>query len=97
MIVIEEIFIQLSLRIVNFCLNLTHFATHLSYIFMCGSGSVLGIRIRIQKAPEYGSNTDPDPQHCLEIITFVWWQPTTFNFHFLKVRVGCGWWMEVQS
>ena len=32
---------------------------------MCrsGSGSVLGIRIRIQKAPEYGSNTDPDPQH----------------------------------
>ena len=28
---------------------------------MCGS--VFGIRIRIQKAPEYGFNTDPDPQH----------------------------------
>ena len=36
---------------------------------MCGSGFVFGIRIRIQiriqKTPEYGSNTDPDPQHCL--------------------------------
>ena len=31
---------------------------------MCGSGSVFGIRIR--KAPEYGSNTDPDPQHWLQ-------------------------------
>ena len=31
---------------------------------MCGSGSVFRIRIRIQQAPEYGSNTDPDPQHC---------------------------------
>ena len=30
---------------------------------MCGSGSVFRIRIRIQEAPEYGSNTDPDPQH----------------------------------
>ena len=28
---------------------------------MCGSGSVF--RIRIQEAPEYGSNTDPDTQH----------------------------------
>ena len=28
------------------------------------SGSVFWIRIRIQEAPEYGSNTDPDPQHC---------------------------------
>ena len=35
---------------------------------MCGSGSVLGIRIRIRilKAPEYGSNTDQDPQHWLK-------------------------------
>ena len=32
---------------------------------MCGSGSVFGIRIRIQKTPEYGSNTDLDPQHWL--------------------------------
>ena len=30
---------------------------------MCGSSSVFRIRIRIQKTPEYGSNTDPDPQH----------------------------------
>ena len=43
--------------------NLTPFASILSYtgIYMCGSGSVLGIRI--QKAPECGSNTDP--QHWL--------------------------------
>ena len=37
---------------------------------MCESGSesVLGIRIRIHKAPEYESNTDPDPdpQHWLQ-------------------------------
>ena len=34
---------------------------------MCGSGSVFRIWIRIQKAPEYRSNMDmdPDPQHCL--------------------------------
>ena len=29
---------------------------------MCGS--VLVIQIRIHKAPEHGSNTDPDPQRC---------------------------------
>ena len=35
---------------------------------MCGSGSVFGIFcIRIQKAPEYGSNTDPDPQHWIKM------------------------------
>ena len=38
---------------------------------MCGSGSVLRIRIRIQKAPEYGSNIDPDPQHCLKPTSLV--------------------------
>ena len=27
---------------------------------MCGSGSVFRIWIRIQEAPEYGSNMDPD-------------------------------------
>ena len=47
--------------------NLTSFASILTYsgIYMCGSGSVFRIRIRIQEAPEYGSNTDlgPDPQH----------------------------------
>ena len=47
-----------------YVLNLTPFAFILSYaIYMCGSGSVLGIRIQVHKAPEYGSNTDPDPQH----------------------------------
>ena len=39
------------------------FCLYLSYIYMCGSGSVLGIRIRIHKASEYGSNTNQDPQH----------------------------------
>ena len=33
---------------------------------MCGSGSVF--RIRIQDAPEFGSNTYPDPQHCLKVM-----------------------------
>ena len=36
---------------------------------MCGSESVFGIRIRIQEAPENGSNTDPDPQHCSSLDT----------------------------
>ena len=44
-----------------YILNLTPFTSILSYIYMSGSGSVFGIRI--QKAPDYGSNTDPDPQH----------------------------------
>ena len=45
-----------------YVLNLTSFVYILSYICRCGSRSVF--RIRIQKAREYGSNTDPDPQHC---------------------------------
>ena len=45
-------------------LNLAPLAAFLSYFYMCGSGSVFGIPvwIRIHKAPEYGSNTDP--QQC---------------------------------
>ena len=45
-------------------LNLTYFASILTYICMygSGSGSVFRIQIRIQEAP-IGSNTDPDPQH----------------------------------
>ena len=35
------------------CLNLTPFASHLSFIFMCGSGSTKRL------------NTDPDQQHYL--------------------------------
>ena len=71
----KEIFTQLSLWIVNFyvkvvselwifILNLISFAFISFYIYMCGSESVFLIRIRIHKAPEYGSNMDPDPQHC---------------------------------
>ena len=41
--------------------NLTPFVSNLSYISL--SGPVFGIRIRIHKGPEYGSNLDPDPQH----------------------------------
>ena len=33
---------------------------------------VLGIRIRIRKAPEYGSNTDPDSQHWFLLVHFLW-------------------------
>ena len=50
-------------------LNLAPFAYILSIpvgIYICGSGSILGIRIRIHEAPENGSNTDPDPQHWLK-------------------------------
>ena len=43
-------------------LNLTYFASILTYICMYGSGSVFRIQIRIQEAP-IGSNTDPDPKH----------------------------------
>ena len=56
-----------ELLITGNILNLTSFASilFLSSICMCESGSVFGIRIRIQKTPEYGSNTDLDPQHWL--------------------------------
>ena len=42
------------------------FTSSLSYFYMCGSGSgsVFGLRFRIQEAHECGSNMDPDPQHC---------------------------------
>ena len=65
-----ENFAQLSLFIVNFYLKSCTFSFILSSIYMCGSGSAYRIRIPIQKAPEYRSNTvwdpdlDPDPQHC---------------------------------
>ena len=39
------------------CLNLTPFVSILSYLYLCGSGSVFWMWIRIHKAPEYG--TDP--------------------------------------
>ena len=49
----EELFSQLSLWMVK-C---TPFASNLYYLSMLGSESVLGIRIRIHKAPEYGSGS----------------------------------------
>ena len=57
--IIPQVYVHVSI------LNLTFFASILSYICMCGSLSVFQILIRIQEAPEYryGSNTDPDPQH----------------------------------
>ena len=47
-----------------YILNLKSSASILTYICMCGSESEFCIWIRIHEAPEYGSNTDPDPQHC---------------------------------
>ena len=44
------------------------FASNLSYIYLSWSGSVFGIRIRIHKVPEYGSNLELDPQHWYVII-----------------------------
>ena len=51
----KEIFSQLSLWIVNLYLK--------SYIFCLHFNLYLHVWIRIQEAPEYGSHTDPDPQH----------------------------------
>ena len=31
-----------------------------------GSRSITGIRIRTHKVAQYGSNLDPDPQHCVK-------------------------------
>ena len=53
---IEEIFSQLSILMVILWMNLSPFASNISYIYLRGSGSVFGIRIR---------NTDPDPQRSL--------------------------------
>ena len=43
---------------------------------MCGSrsGFIVLIRIRIHKASENGSNTDPDPQHCTHLDVLRAWQ-----------------------
>ena len=52
-------------------------------------GSVYGLRVRIQKAPEYGSNTDPDSQHCFSV-----WQGVGFEFFWLGslVAIWFGFW-----
>ena len=38
-----------------------------------------GIRIRIYKGPEYGSNLDPDPQHFFFISGICIWLNTVFR------------------
>ena len=50
---------------------------------MCGSGSVFRIRIQIQEAPEYGSNTDPDLQHWLKVKNFFMFSlvPSELKYH----------------
>ena len=56
---------------------------------MCGSasGSVIWIRIQILKAPKYGSNTDPDLQHCCWLITY----PSLVACASSPPRAGPGW------
>ena len=55
-----ELFSQLSLWMGKLCLNFTPFASILSYFYMCGSGSVMGI-----------PNTDPVPQSSWIRIQFL--------------------------
>ena len=50
-------------------------------IYMCGSG--LEIRIRVHKAPENGSNTDPDPQHWVEVSL------STLRFYVMHTDPAC--------
>ena len=52
----KEFFTQLSLLNVNLYLKSDIFCPNFFLYFH--------LWIRIQKAPENGSNTDPDPQHC---------------------------------
>ena len=60
----KQISVSLVSKLWIYILNLTSSAPILTYICLCGSGSLFAIRI--QEAPEYGSNTDPDPQHCFQ-------------------------------
>ena len=63
---------------VNFCFkcsNFTPFASYLSYFHLSGSESVFGIRIRIHKVPEYGSNLDLDLQ-LLYVMQACRWRST---------------------
>ena len=54
----EKLFCQLSLRTVNFCLKFSTFS-----IYFILYNLQVWIWIRFDKAPEYGPNMDPDPQH----------------------------------
>ena len=79
----------------TYTLNLTSFVSILTYNFVSGSGFVLGIRIRIQKAPEYRSNTDPDPQHCIQRIMNTYYVPLHSNL--VPGPVGTSWSQDVAS
>ena len=97
----EELFGQLILWIVNLCPKFYTFCLNfiLYSIYMFRSGSVLGIRIRIHKSPENGSNTDPDPQHwavpiwttllfrCVRFLPslqkWLCWKPAEYRTHFI--------------
>ena len=63
----KEIFSQLSLWTVNLYLK--------SYIFCYCFNLYLHVWIRMQEAREYGSNTDPDPQHRQQVdLKMATWQ-----------------------
>ena len=72
-----------------YILYLSPFVSIFSYFYMCGSGSVFQIRIRIHKAPEYGSNTDPvpDPQHWSAVLCHSVADPDPYG-HFLDPGSG---------
>ena len=62
-----EIFTHLSLWIMNLYLKSYIFCLHfIPYLHVWVQIRIFRIRIRIQKALDYGSNTDPDPQHCFD-------------------------------
>ena len=54
-------FYSVESRTLYLCSKSCIFCLHLSYIYLCGSGSVFRIRILIQKAPEYGSGSTTLP------------------------------------
>ena len=52
-----------------------------SYIFCLHFTLYLHVWIRIQKAPEYGSNTDLDPQHCYPVHIYFSYDVRTYVTH----------------
>ena len=63
----KEMFTLLSLWILNL---LPPFYPTFSCLDPDPDFTVFGIRIRIQKAPEYGTNTDKDPQHFISVAAY---------------------------
>ena len=61
----EELFSWLSAGLGNLCLIVKTY-TFCLFLYYCTVYFHVWIWIRIYKAPEYGSNTDPDPKHCEE-------------------------------